>query len=98
MKAAFIERFGGPEVLKYGDLPDPAASPSEVVVDVVAASINGADWKVRAGQYSEAKFPLVLGRDFSGARHPESAFDSLPSWNETMVFPIRSREPSHRIC
>jgi len=66
MKAAFIERFGGPEVLKYGDLPDPAASPSEVVVDVVAASINGADWKVRAGQYSEAKFPLVLGRDFSG--------------------------------
>jgi len=66
MKAAFIEQFGGPEVLKYGDLPDPAAAPGEVVVDVVAASVNGADWKVRAGQYSEAKFPLVLGRDFSG--------------------------------
>ena len=66
MKAAFIEQFGGPELLKYGDLPDPAAAPGEVVVDVVAASVNGADWKVRAGQYSEAKFPLVLGRDFSG--------------------------------
>ena len=66
MKAAFIEHHGGPEVLKYGDLPDPVASPGEVVIDVFAASVNGADWKVRAGQYAQAKFPLVLGRDFSG--------------------------------
>ena len=66
MKAAFIEHFGGPEVLKYGDLPDPVAAAGEVVVDVVAASVNGADWKVRSGQYSQAMFPLVLGRDFSG--------------------------------
>ncbi|MGD0023534.1 MAG: NADP-dependent oxidoreductase [Xanthobacteraceae bacterium] len=66
MKAAFIEHCGGPEVLKYGDLPDPVASPGEVVIDVFAASVNGADWKVRAGQYAPAKFPLVLGRDFSG--------------------------------
>jgi NADPH:quinone reductase-like Zn-dependent oxidoreductase len=33
----------------------------------VAASVNAADWKVRAGQYSQATFPLVLGRDFSGS-------------------------------
>jgi NADPH:quinone reductase-like Zn-dependent oxidoreductase len=66
MKAAFIEQFGGPEVIKYGDVPDPVAGPGEVVVDVVAASINGADWKVRSGQYAQATFPLVLGRDFSG--------------------------------
>ncbi len=66
MKAAFIEQFGGPEVLKYGDVPDPVAGPGEVVVDVTAASVNGADWKVRNAEYSQAKFPLVLGRDFSG--------------------------------
>ena len=66
MKAAFIEKFGGPEVLQYGDLPDTVAGPSEIVVDVAAASVNGADWKVRAGHYGQAKFPLVLGRDFSG--------------------------------
>jgi NADPH:quinone reductase-like Zn-dependent oxidoreductase len=47
-------------------VPDPVAGPGEVVVDVVAASINGADWKVRSGQYAQATFPLVLGRDFSG--------------------------------
>jgi NADPH:quinone reductase-like Zn-dependent oxidoreductase len=67
MKAAFIDRFGGPEVLTYGDQPDPVAGPGQVVVDVSAASVNGADWRVRAGQYGEAKFPLILGRDFSGA-------------------------------
>ena len=67
MKAAYIERFGGPEVLQYGDLPDPVAAPGQVVVDVAAASVNGADWRVRAGQYAQATFPLVLGRDFSGS-------------------------------
>jgi NADPH:quinone reductase-like Zn-dependent oxidoreductase len=66
MKAVFIEKFGGPEVLKYGDLPDPVAAPGEVVVDVHAASVNGADWKVRVGDYKQTKFPLGLGRDFSG--------------------------------
>jgi NADPH:quinone reductase-like Zn-dependent oxidoreductase len=66
MKAVYIEKFGGPEVLKYDDLPDPAPGPGEVVVDVHAASVNGADWKVRVGDYKQTKFPLGLGRDFSG--------------------------------
>jgi NADPH:quinone reductase-like Zn-dependent oxidoreductase len=50
MKAVYIERHGGPEELKWGDLPDPVAGAGEVVVDIHAASVNGADWKVRAGQ------------------------------------------------
>ncbi len=67
MKAVFIERHGGPEELKYGSLPDPVAKPGQVVVDIHAASVNGADWKVRAGEsYPQTQFPYVLGRDFSG--------------------------------
>ncbi len=67
MKAVFIEEHGGPEVLKYGELPDPTPKPGEVVVDAVAASVNGADWKVRAGEsHRQSQFPYVLGRDFSG--------------------------------
>ena len=69
MKAAYIEKFGGPEVLQYGDLPDPVAGPGEVVVDVHAATVNAADWKFRAGEYARhanMKFPQVPGRDFSG--------------------------------
>src|SRR5436305_14947942 len=67
MKAAYIERHGGPDVLRYGDMPDPVAAPGEVVVDIVAASVNGADWKVREGKASQlSRFPYILGRDFSG--------------------------------
>src|SRR6201746_482527 len=67
MKAAFIERHGGPEVLQFGEMPDPVAAPGEVVVDIVAASVNGADWKVREGKSGQlAHFPYILGRDFSG--------------------------------
>ena len=68
MKAVYIEQTGGPEVLKYGDLPDPTAGPGQIVLDTFAATINGADWKVRAGSasYGLVKFPLILGRDFSG--------------------------------
>jgi NADPH:quinone reductase-like Zn-dependent oxidoreductase len=67
MKAVYIEQTGGPEVMKYGDLPDPTAGPGQIVLDTVAATINGADWKVRSGYYGgQPKFPLILGRDFSG--------------------------------
>ena len=67
MKAAYIERHGGPEVLKFGDMPDPVARSGEVVVDIVAASVNGADWKVREGKSGQLPhFPYILGRDFSG--------------------------------
>ena len=67
MKASFIRKYGGPEVLEHGELPDPVPAPGEVLVDIHAASINAADWKMRAGQYpAKIDFPHVLGRDFSG--------------------------------
>jgi len=67
MKAAFIEAHGGPEVLKFGEMPDPVAAPGQVVVDIAAASVNGADWKVREGKSNQlSRFPYILGRDFSG--------------------------------
>lgn len=71
MKAVLLTGHGGPDKLVYGEAPDPVAGSGEVVVDVHAASINAADYKVRlgGGAYSAAsnlKFPYILGRDFSG--------------------------------
>jgi len=67
MKAAFFMKNGGPEVMQYGEVPDPVAGPGQILVDVHAASVNGADWKVRSGAYRPiTKFPYVMGRDFSG--------------------------------
>ena len=67
MKAAFFMKNGGPDVMEYGDVPDPVAGPGQVLVDVHAASVNGADWKVRSGHYAPiTAFPYIPGRDFSG--------------------------------
>src|SRR6185369_13613545 len=67
MKAAYFMEHGGPEVMRYGDVPDPVAGPGQVLVDVHAASVNGADWKVRAGKYRPTTaFPYIPGRDFPG--------------------------------
>jgi NADPH:quinone reductase-like Zn-dependent oxidoreductase len=67
MKAVLLTKHGGPEVLQYGEAPDPTAGPGEVVVDIHTASVNAADYKVRLGSpRSNLRFPYILGRDFSG--------------------------------
>ena len=68
MKAMLLTNHGGPEMMRYGEAPDPVAGPGEVVVDIHAASVNGADPKVRRGngRYKLSQFPHIMGRDFSG--------------------------------
>lgn len=68
MKAVLLTNHGGPEMLRLGEAPDPVAGPGEIVVDIHAASVNGADPKVRRGngRYKLDRFPHILGRDFSG--------------------------------
>ncbi len=69
MQAVLMDDYGGPEVLRLGEAVDPVAGPGEIVVDIHAASVNAADWKVREGfRRDDVKlaFPHILGRDFSG--------------------------------
>jgi NADPH:quinone reductase-like Zn-dependent oxidoreductase len=66
MKAVLLTAPGGVENLRYGETPDPVAGPGEVVVDIHAASVNAADYKVRQYGYPDMVFPYILGRDFSG--------------------------------
>ena len=70
MKAAVIRAYGGPEVLRYEELPDPTPGVGEVLVRVAASSVNPFDWKLRSGAYKEAyplAFPAILGVDVSGS-------------------------------
>jgi NADPH:quinone reductase-like Zn-dependent oxidoreductase len=69
MQAVLMEDYGGPEVLRLGPAPEPAARPGEIVVDIHVASVNPADWKVREGKRRAdvpVTLPHILGRDFSG--------------------------------
>jgi NADPH:quinone reductase-like Zn-dependent oxidoreductase len=75
VKACFFRRYGGPEVLEYGELADLTAGAGEVLLEIHAASVNAADWKMRAGQYGAAvSFPHVPGRDFSGVMVSSGGF------------------------
>ena len=63
-----IRRFGGPEVVEFGEIPTPEPRAGELLLKVEAASLNPVDWKIRAGKFPLVKddqLPYVLGRDFS---------------------------------
>jgi len=67
MKAVWFDRFGGPEVLQYGERPDPVAGPGEVVVRVRACAINHLDLWVRGGLPGlSPEMPHILGNDVVG--------------------------------
>jgi NADPH:quinone reductase-like Zn-dependent oxidoreductase len=51
MRAIVITAPGGPDVLRWGDVPDPEARPGEVVLDVAASAVNRADLLQRQGHY-----------------------------------------------
>jgi NADPH:quinone reductase-like Zn-dependent oxidoreductase len=69
MKAISYSRYGGPEVLEYGEVKDPKVGPDSVLVKVRAAAVNPVDWKCREGLLHgvmDAVFPVVPGWDVSG--------------------------------
>jgi NADPH:quinone reductase-like Zn-dependent oxidoreductase len=53
MKAIVIHTYGGPDVLKYEDYPDPVPGKGDVLVRVVASSVNPFDFKLRSGSLKE---------------------------------------------
>ncbi len=69
MKAVVVHKYGGPEVLKFEDYPDPVPGAGEVLVRVAAASVNPLDYKRRAGltdDYYPIHFPGLIGVDMAG--------------------------------
>ncbi|MDH4553993.1 NADP-dependent oxidoreductase [Pseudomonas sp. BN417] len=69
MRAVVIERLGGAEVLQLKEVERPQPGPGEVLVRVVCAGVNPADWKCREGYlgaFLDYRFPFVLGFDLAG--------------------------------
>jgi NADPH:quinone reductase-like Zn-dependent oxidoreductase len=69
MKAIVVHQYGGPEVLKFEEYPDPVAGPGEILVRVAATSVNPIDYKRRAGltkDFYPMTFPGLIGVDVAG--------------------------------
>jgi alcohol dehydrogenase len=69
MKAFFIDRYGGPDRLRAGEMPDPQVGENDVLVQVHAAGLNPIDFKIRNGDFKlilPHRFPLILGSEAAG--------------------------------
>jgi NADPH:quinone reductase-like Zn-dependent oxidoreductase len=69
MKAVVLHEYGGPDKLIYEDVADPVAGRGQVLVRVMASSVNPIDYKLRSGamkEYQPLELPTILGRDISG--------------------------------
>ena len=100
MKAIQIEEFGGPEVLRHVELPDPVPGEGEVLIDVARSGINFADTHATRNDYlAEQALPLVPGAEISG-RTPDgrrvAAILASGGYAEKVAAPRRcwSRSPT----
>jgi len=69
MKAVVIHEYGGPEVLKYEDIPRPEPNDDQLLIRVIAAGVNPVDGMIRSGMFAKEGnrvFPIILGGDVAG--------------------------------
>lgn len=90
MRAAWIEQFGGPEVIRIGDRPIPDRKSGEVLVRIKATTLNHHDIYLRRGEAGRASLPVVLGSD--GAGIVVTADDGSPfcPGQRVVVYPVIS--------
>src|SRR6266436_2494350 len=68
MNAIVVHEYGGPEVLKYEDVPRPEPKDDQILVRVIAAGVNPVDGLIRAGMFANENrtFPIISGGDIAG--------------------------------
>ncbi len=91
MEAIHFSEYGGPEVLQYGEFPDPELPPDQVLIAVHAVSVAPSDWLVRAGKLQHLfpqSFPTIPGRDGSGVVAAAGAEADFASVGDEVVFKV----------
>ncbi|MEV7423223.1 MULTISPECIES: NADP-dependent oxidoreductase [unclassified Streptomyces] len=90
MKAISYSRYGGADVLEYGERPEPRVGPDSVLVEVRAAALNPVDWKCREGYLDgilEPVFPVIPGWDVSGVvARPGAAVTEFGAGDEVIGY------------
>ena len=88
MRAAWIKKFGGPEVIRVGELPDPVRRTGEVLVRVQAATLNHHDVYLRRGEAGRVGLPVILGSDGAGVVIAADAKSSFKSGQCVAIYPV----------
>lgn len=94
MKAIRVHQFGGPEVMKLDEVPDPVPAPGQVVVGIRAAGVNPVDAYIRTGTYAR-KPPLPYTPGSDGAGVIEKVGPDVTRFRlGDRVYVIRAADPS----
>src|SRR5260370_36366093 len=83
MKAIVAHEYGGPEVLKYEDVPRAEPKEDEILVRVITAGVNPVDGMIRSGMFAKDKklaSPMILGGDI--ARVVEKTGDKITKFKK----------------
>ena len=98
MRAIVFHKFGGTDVLKVGELPLPTAQPGEVVVRVLASTVNPTDLMMRSGQQAgmmtDLKPPYIAGMEFSGHLHQVGDASSALQPGQAVMGIVNPRHPA----
>jgi NADPH2:quinone reductase len=97
MRAAAFHQFGGPEVVRVTELPTPSIGSGQVLVRVVAATVNPTDTLMRAGKQAALmgglEPPFVAGMEFAGFVHAVAPDVSAPVVGEPVMGLVNPRRP-----
>jgi NADPH:quinone reductase len=80
MKAILVHEYGGPDVLRLDEVPDPTAGPGQVVVRIRAAGVNPVDTYIRGGTYARRPPNLPYTPGFDGAGDVEAVGSGVDGW------------------
>jgi NADPH:quinone reductase-like Zn-dependent oxidoreductase len=88
MKAAWIDRFGDPDVIRVDQRPPPERRPGEVLVKMMAATLNHHDIFLRRGETGRTRLPMVLGSDGSGSVVEADASSRFDPQDRVVIYPV----------
>ncbi len=98
MKAIRIHEYGGPDTLRFEDVPDPDPKAGEAVVEVEASGVNYIDTYHRSGLYKLGPFPLTLGVEAAGTVRALGAGTATVKVGERVAFAGPSGAYTERVA
>lgn len=90
MRAAWIEKYGGSDVINIGERPKPERPPGEVLVNIRASSLNHHDIYLRRGEAGGIAPPLILGSDGAGTVVSSDSPSVFRPGQRVVIYPVLS--------
>lgn len=88
MKAAWIEQFGGPEVIRVDERAVPGRHPGEVLIRIATATLNHRDIYLRRGEAGRVGLPVVLGSDGAGEVVEADLSSAFAPGDRVAIYPV----------